>query len=293
MENSFCTQAIISIILVLVTCLFIGISYKDTLVIIILASLIVFLYQLLNLYNNRNNIKINKSQNILLDNLQNNIPKINNNNNDNNNVVINKLNNKNKNVDNIPYHLKNTSDNIIDAKMYNLEDCTTDKTCLQEPDENNLFTGFDNKKVYLAAKSSLPCLIKDKIKNNSKKVNNLVIEKFENSNSPEELLDIVAPFNDTIIKPFYNLSENLDDIRTNEQKKNEVYNIDDEICFNCKIGECKGGICKDINEIKTQKINDVVNEINKLSKENKNIKRYHPFSINFPTIRTTNNELID
>ena len=42
------------------------------------------------------------------------------------------LNNKN----NLPAHLINTSDNIINADMYNLEDCTTDKSCIQNPDVN-------------------------------------------------------------------------------------------------------------------------------------------------------------
>ena len=35
--------------------------------------------------------------------------------------------------------ISNTEDNIMDASTYNLEDCTTDMTCIQA-DENNLFT---------------------------------------------------------------------------------------------------------------------------------------------------------
>ena len=27
----------------------------------------------------------------------------------------------------------------MDARTYNLEDCTTDMSCIQKPDENNLF----------------------------------------------------------------------------------------------------------------------------------------------------------
>ena len=34
--------------------------------------------------------------------------------------------------------------------------------------------------------------------------------------------------------------------------------IGDQICFNCKVGHCQGGVCHDINELKADEIKKVV-----------------------------------
>ena len=191
------------------------------------------------------------------------------------------------NKKNLPAHLVNSSDNIINADMYNLEDYTTDKSCIQNPDVNNLFTGYDNEVKYLDPKMNKP---KNELKNINQNNNSILIENFENDVSPEKLNDIVSPFNSTIIKPFHNLSEDLSDIRTKEQKKMDMDDM--ELCHHGKIGQCEGGVCKDIEELKRDAIEEAVEEINKMTETERKKKRYHPFSINFPTVRTTNNELI-
>ena len=38
-------------------------------------------------------------------------------------------------------------DQIIKPEMYNQDDCTTDMTCIQKADENNLFVWFKNKET--------------------------------------------------------------------------------------------------------------------------------------------------
>lgn len=322
MENSFCVKSIISVLLVLIICVFIGIPYKDTLVIIILASLFVFLYHMLILYDNNknkyknslhnlnitfNNKSLNNKNEIQTDNKANNNSEDLDNNEDLNNNklegnIVNNTEWENKNNrilkkngygkeldynNNLPHHLNNSQDNIINAEMYNLEDCTTDKSCIQNPDVNNLFTGYDNEVRYLDPKINKP---KNELKNMNQNNNGVLIENFEDNVSPEKLNDIVSPFNNTIIKPFHNLSEDLSDIRTKEQKNMDMDDM--ELCYHGKIGHCEGGVCKDIEELKRDAIEEVVEEINKMSETERKKKRYHPFSINFPTVRTTNNELI-
>ena len=163
------------------------------------------------------------------------------------------------NKKNLPAHLVNSSDNIINADMYNLEDCTTDKSCIQNPDVNNLFTGFDNEVKYLDPKMNRT---KNELKNMNQNNNGVLIENFEDNILPEGLNDIVAPFNNTIIHAFHNLSEDLSDIRTKEQKMD----MDDmELCYHGKIGHCEGGVCRDIEELKKDAIEEAVEEINKMT----------------------------
>ena len=60
--------------------------------------------------------------------------------------------------------------------------------------------------------------------------------------------------------------------------------INDNLCFHCKVGECEGGVCKDLNELK----------LNNLAKKIINESRPelpHPFSDDFPVIRVTNDEV--
>lgn len=311
MELSLCTQGILSILLVTIVCVTIGISYKDTLIIIILTALVIFTIYLGKLYYVQNNSVNNKNTNLLVNNninrsviasnstvdnistkesiINQSLTQINNNTNNNNNNSnnIKKIQNKNLklNIEETPYHLQNTDDNIIEAKTYNLEDCTTDKSCIQNPDKNNLFTGFDDTPTYLSARANNSIL--DNNQNNNSKIDgenkslkkdNIIIENFETC--PLALNDLVKPFNNAVINPYknYKLEE---EIETKEDKFMSSKDIGDQICFNCKVGHCQGGVCHDINELKADEIKNVVKEINKM-------KNVHPFSKNFPTIRASN-----
>ena len=293
-ENSFCVSAIISILLVLVVCLFIGIPYKDTVAVIILTSVLVFLFKMFPLYvrNNKLNqqVLINNSlkKNVINNNTLNTF--VNNKNTaiNNKNTAINNKNtaiNNNTKEENKPYHLRNSSDNIINAEMYNLDDCTTDKTCIQKPDRINLFTvsGIDKEDKYVSRKFESQNNGID-IEEGSKKKDNIVVEKFTNNLCPIKLNDVIKPFNNAIINPYKNY-RNEEEIILEEDKYLSSLNVGDDLCFNCKIGHCQGGVCRDINEIKSQELNNVVKEINDMK-----VKRPHPFSNNFPTIRATNPE---
>ena len=83
------------------------------------------------------------------------------NNSNNQNMAQNE--NQNKNIveepnlkleinDKQPYHLQIPK--IIWMRTYNLE-VYTDMTCIQKPDENNLFTGFEDKDIYLSPKVTI------------------------------------------------------------------------------------------------------------------------------------------
>ena len=309
LENSFCIQSAISIIIVLIICLLMGIPYKDILVVILLGSIIVFIIQIGNLYlqnptpknkplpeellkinqkiNNQTNQNINNTKKNELSenyNLQaNRITPENNNNprlNQNGECIEN-----NKENRELPYHLQNTPDNLISAAKYNLEDCTTDKSCLQKPDINNLFPGFDkaakltNRKFNTNQIPNLPT-----INNNCLRKDNIIVEKFEASESPAELNNIVSPFNNTIINPYQHYDIKNEDIMSSEDKYTSGLNNGSPLCFSCKVGHCAGGVCKDINEIERTNIKEAVDEFNKNTK----LKRYHPFSTNFPIVRISN-----
>ena len=108
---------------------------------------------------------------------------------------------------------------------------------------------------------------KNELKNINQNNNGVLIENFEDDISPEKLNDIVAPFNNTIIKPFHNLSEDLSDIRTKEQKNIDMDDM--ELCYHGKIGQCEGGVCRDIEELKRDAIEEAVEEINKMTESEK------------------------
>ena len=294
MELTLCTQGILSILLVTIVCVTIGIPYQDTLIIIILAALVIFSINLGKMYQGRNH-KSNNINTNLLGNQDRNLDVVASNSVVDNTTINNTINNTNNNIneenlklhieENTPYHLQNTDDNIMDAKTYNLEDCTTDMSCIQKPDDNNLFTGFENKTTYLSAKANDSILQSTNNQNNkiegenkSLKKNNIVVENF--AACPLELNDVVKPFNNAVINPYknYTLEE---EIETKEDKFMSSKDIGDQLCFNCKVGHCQGGVCHDINELKANDIKNVVKEINKM-------KKVHPFSKNFPTIRASN-----
>ena len=105
-------------------------------------------------------------------------------------ILDNKDNNNNKN-NTKPYHLQNSPDNIINANKYNLEDCTTDKSCLIPEDENNLYPGFHKKnnnynniyKVKKPKKISIKVVPK-KMNNTLSIEENVTVEKFTNNKTP-------------------------------------------------------------------------------------------------------------
>lgn len=303
MELTLCTQGVLSILLVTIVCVTIGINYQDTLIIIILTALIIFAVNLGKLYYGPNNSANINNTNVLVNNNEKVGVLASNSTIDNTSInhsilnpeEINENTNNNKEIENEnlklnieekkPYHLQNTDDNIMDARTYNLEDCTTDMSCIQKPDDNNLFTGFENMPTYLSAKANNSILQNSDTQNNkitgenkSLKKDNIVVENFETC--PIELNDLVKPFNNAVINPYknYRLEE---EIQTKEDKFMSSKDIGDQLCFNCKVGHCQGGVCHDINELKADEIKNVVKEIN-------NMKKVHPFSKNFPTIRASN-----
>lgn len=285
LENSFCTQIVISIILVTIVSLFIGLSYKDTLVLIILTGLVVFSIKICQLYAIVSKNKKNQKKEISIP--ISNLPHI-------TNLPHHDIQEENKNVENIkleikdkPYHLTNTPDHIIDADQYNLDDCTTDKSCIQNPDENNLFTGFENKKEYLETKKNNKILEESPSDYEVKKKDKIIVEKFTSNIEPDKLIHQVLPYNSAVINQFLNYSNKEEEIVPDE-KQIGVSEIDKQVAYHAKIGKCSGGICKDIQELNASEIKEIIDEIKDMKKENATkIKSYHPFSKNFPLVRTT------
>lgn len=290
---------IISIILVVIVCSLIGLEKENIIVIVLISCIVLFLFKII--------LDINKFYNDSLNSIDN-ISKL-----DYNNYIkqqiqknhkdsINTTNTANTN-NNLPYHLQNTPDNIIDANMYNLTDCTTDKSCIQKPDKKNLFVGFDkHKTVYNIINNT---------QNNQNNQNNLnnqnnkftdeeIVENFENSMTPVELNDIAKPFNSSIINPYkYNSMIEYTELNTSpsmsensEIELSHVENPDidktDELSFHSRKGYCYGDVCHSVNEMPKETKKKLSNMSTKII--NKLIKETHPFSSNYPTIRITNPE---
>ena len=167
---------------------------------------------------------------------------------------------------------------LIPENMYNPEDCTNDGSCIQNPDENNLFTGFNGNKKNAKAISNLNFKIA-KMDNNIKNMKNdegIFIEHFKNERSPQELNDIIQPFNTTIIKPYESNSKPIDNIKTYDMMETGGS------CFHCKVGTCEGGVCKSIN-------NQIVNAVNTYEiEQSKMASSAHPYSDSQPTIQISN-----
>jgi len=290
MQLSLFSQGIISILLVIIVCVTIGVSYQDTLVIILISGMVIFLLNLGKIYytqyQNYQTRKLNHS--LLAAMPRNNIVSKNNKQNENENIIVQenvkalmkKQESNQKNLDlpnKKPYHLTNTPDNIMDAETYNLEDCTTDKTCIQGSDDNNLFPGFDAQDKFVPP-SVVNNILEEKIESPTQKKDKLVVENF--TSSPLELNDVVKPFNKSVINPYKNYTME-EEIPYEEDKYLSSDDMDEQLAFHAKIGVCQGGVCKDINEIKTKDLHNIITEINSM-------KRVHPFSKNFPTILATN-----
>ena len=284
MELTLCTQGILSILIVTIVCVTIGIKYHDTLIIIIITALLIFLLNLGQSYYNKNLRNKRLSRQLQVNQI---LPEPENINPKNINLQNQELNSnqelekveKNNNKSEKPYHLQNTDDNIMDATTYNLDDCTTDMTCIQKPDENNLFTGYEKIDTYSAPQTKFNILDeKNKLEKSSLKKDNIVVENF--TTDPLELIDVIKPFNNAVINPYKNYRME-EEISYDEDKYLSSKDISDNPCFHCKIGHCEDGVCRDINELKADELKNVVTEI-------KEMKRVHPFSKNFPTILATN-----
>tara|TARA_A100001015_G_scaffold304010_1_gene394561 strand:+ start:1274 stop:2122 length:849 start_codon:yes stop_codon:yes gene_type:complete len=276
-----CGNIALGIVCLVIICLVLGLNIKDIIIIILISLLVVFIFQMIESSNKYYFKRMNdiKSQ---IDNEEVKKKQINkkvlNDNNINENNHINKfLGNGKGDLEKTPYHLQDSEDKIIPADKYNLEDCTTDKSCIQEPDVNNLFPGY-----HLS-----PHKVK-KIKNESqsrpsKRINKIVVENFK-SKTPQELNDVaIKPFANYEINPFAK-QDNFKTKSLDLLYDDKLCVVNDPLCYHCKVGKCQGGACKDISEL----------NLNSIAKKIINDSRPelpHPFSDSFPVIRVTNDEV--
>ena len=232
----------ISILIVLFVSLILKIELKNILVIVIISTIVLFILA----------IKENKLEDSNLYTINKHIRNLNKHILNRNNLAENNLAENNLAENNCK--LMKTMDNIIDPCMYNLEDCTTDMTCIQKPNKHNLFP-----------------ITK------SKKVDGIVVENFISSSNPFQMNDLSVPFNSSIIDPY----EHYEMIK-NEKLGDEVCSeaLGNDLCFHCRKGNCVGGVCRNVSESKPGKIFDT---------KKKNIFiNAHPYSENQPVIRVSN-----
>jgi hypothetical protein len=269
---------LISLAIIIVLCCLLNIDTKEIVVVCIISVLIIgVLDRFFNLDQKVNNMMIN-----------NNIPVFSNSSNllnQKNEFVGSKNNQKAIKVNSVNCKLNrlnaNSIDQIIKPEMYNQDDCTTDMTCIQKPDENNLFVGFAKNQDTINKIKKLDFEI-SKMENNLKTLasdDRIVTEHFHNNHTPHEINDLVQPFNKSVIKP-YNTKSN--------QKDLDSYNMMETggICFHCKVGTCEGGVCKSISQLEVPATNSH-NDNNKLIEYAQPMDT-HPYSINQPVIQVTN-----
>ena len=197
-------RILISISIILIVSLLLKIELQHCLVIVIISSIVLFIMTI------RENEKNEK--NLFLINKLNNKKFV-------NNIILKSENLKPENLkpENLkPNNLNKTEDNIIEPHMYNLDDCTTDMTCIQKPDNINLFP-----------------------KKKSKKIDGIVVENFISSTNPFQMNDVSTPFNSVVIDPFEHYST----------IKNESIDNNEELGIHVRVGNCLGGICKGNNKI--------------------------------------------
>ena len=247
-------RILISLCLVLVVSLILKIEIHHILVILIISTIMLFILAVKDNKFENHEIKL-MNQQIESNNIKNNM--INNRNN-----MIN-IENKVQDLGIKNCKLMTTNDNIINPCDYNLEDCTTDMSCIIKPDENNLFPKNE-------IKNKVHSIIKPKIK----KQDDIVVENFISTVNPFQMNDVSGPFDPVAIYPYehYNIekSEVLGTEPCNKILKNKL-------CFHCKIGYCYGGICgENINyDIKDDSLEVDIN----------------PFSDSQPVIRSSNPDL--
>lgn len=251
-------RILISLCLVLVVSLILKIEIHHILVILIISTIMLFILAVReNKFENKD-VKL-MNHHIESNNIKNNMI------NNRNNMINNRNNIENKVQD---LGIKNcklmtTNDNIIDPCSYNLEDCTTDMSCIIKPDENNLFPKNE-------IKNKVHSIIKPKVK----KQDDIVVENFISTVNPFQMNDVSGPFDPIAINPYehYNIekSEVLGTESCNKILKNKL-------CLHCKIGYCYGGVCgENINyDIKDDSLEVDVN----------------PFSDSQPVIRSSNPDL--
>ena len=273
----------LSLLIILVVSLFLKIELKHTLVILIISTIILFIMciQENKLEDSKLsviNINIHKMNNAIkhmnnnLGNQDNNFGnQVNNLGNQDNNFgnQVNNLGNQDNNLQKQSCKKMTTEDNIIEPCMYNQLDCTTDMSCILQPDNHNLFPGFGKEFKVKDKKTSL----KKECKVN--KEEGIVVENFISSTNPFQMNDVSVPFNSTIVDPYEHYKMIKNENLENSDKCSEV--VGNDLCFHCRKGHCLGGSCRNIFEPKP----------GKMFKKNILINT-HPYSENQPVIRASN-----
>tara|TARA_B100000795_G_scaffold265445_1_gene247284 strand:- start:51 stop:899 length:849 start_codon:yes stop_codon:yes gene_type:complete len=172
---------------------------------------------------------------------------------------------------------------LIPSNMYNQEDCTNDGSCIQKPDEQNLFPGFCGNPKITKQISNLNFKI-SKMENNINNMKNdegIFIETFQNNRSPQELVDIIKPYNKTLITPYESKPKSKNNFNSHEMMETTG------LCFNCKVGTCDGGVCKSVNQENVGGVKSYTKEQSKMA------LAAHPYSTDQPLIRMSNPGQID
>ena len=270
---------LISLAILLIGLLILNIDLQHILVILIITTIILFIITVkehneinsLNVVNRNINMIKNNSQDLSNVRIEN-INLVSDNNISDNNISDNDISDNDISENDISINnVERENEHIINPSMYNLDDCTTDMTCIQKPNKENLFPGFDKREFKINNIKTANCDTKQN------KVDGMIVEKFISSTNPFQLNDISVPFNSSIIDPY----EHYKEIK-NKNIGNDVCseNSGNDLCFHCRKGHCSGGVCRNIFEAKPSKILDT---------NRKNILlNAHPYSENQPVIRASN-----
>jgi hypothetical protein len=263
---------LLSLIVTIILCIILQLNTQDVVIVCIVSIVIVLLLdKYLNLENKVNNLILNNK-----------LPVFNNNTirlqknkfvGTRNNLNRVRVNSNHKKI------VTKKLDQIIPPNMYNQEDCTTDMSCVQKPDENNLFVDFNNNQEVISKLKKLSFEI-SKMENNLKHLESrdkIVVENFQNNHTPHGINDLVAPFNNSMLKGYGNVSNEK---TIDYQKKMEI----DGICFHCKVGTCEGGVCKSDQELKVGGLESCSTNLLKQAHP----ADIHPFTDDQPVIRMTN-----
>ena len=167
---------------------------------------------------------------------------------------------------------------IIPEDMYNPEDCTNDLSCIQKPDENNLFVGFTGNSETKKKIKNLSFNIA-KMENNIKNMKDddgIYVETFQNNRSPEELNDLILPYNKQVIKPYESKPKVKNNLIPQEMMET------DGICFHGKVGYCIGGNCRG------DKDQNVEGTTTHTVEQSTMALSAHPYTDEQPLIRITN-----
>ena len=195
-------RILISLSLVLIVSLILKIEIHHILVILIISTIMLFILAVKdNKFENREiklmnkNIEMNMKNNMI------------------NNTTVSNTNNQIIDSGYKNCKLMTTNDNIIDPCSYNLEDCTTDMSCIIKPDENNLFPKNQ-------IKNKIHSIIKPKVK----KQDDIVVENFISTVNPFQMNDVSQPFDPIKIDPYqYYKVENNEVLGT--EKCNKILKI--------------------------------------------------------------------